>query len=426
MCRRKAGEFALKKWIVVALFWGVQVVTDIIRVSLAVAAPVLMELYNISPSTMGYVLSGWNWAYTPSLLLVGPIVDRVGPWMALTIGAGSWSLATLALPIATTATSLFVMRFLFGAAHSVRFPCQSSAIARWFEPDQRATAVGLCFSGGQTGLAIGAIIAAFLLSRWGWQGVYYWIGGGSLLFTLVWLALYPDKKVGRQTAIKQGETDKEAVKIPWLLLLRHRSIWGMVLGQMGYLYCYFFFVTWLPSYLVLERGMTILETGIVASLPFWMGMLGTLAGGAMADYLIRRQGFSRTASRKTMIGVGLTLAMVLMVAAAFTTQTWLAVTLLVLCMGCIRLISASANSTPMDLAPPMAVASFTSIQNFMGTMSGLLVAIISGYIKEATGSFFLALLVAGGMALVGAVSYVILVERFETLSIEPASGRSDQ
>ena len=146
----------------------------------------------------------------------------------------------------------------------------------------------------------------------------------------------------------------------------------------------------------------------------------------MADYLIRHQGFSRTASRKTMIGVGLTLAMVLMVAAAFATQTWLAVTLLVLCMGCIRLISASANSTPMDLAPPMAVASFTSIQNFMGTMSGLLVAIISGYIKEATGSFFLALLVAGGMALVGAVSYVLLVERFETLSFDPASGRSDQ
>ena len=418
----KSREGPKTKWIVVALFWGVQVVTDVIRVSLAVVAPVLMELYDISPSAMGYVLSGWNWAYTPSLLLVGPMVDRVGPWIALTIGAGSWSVATLALPLATTATSLFVMRFLFGAGHSVRFPAQSAAIARWFEPNQRATAVGLCFSGGQIGLAVGAILAALLLGRWGWQGVYYWIGGGSLLFTLVWLALYPDQKVGRQTAIKQGETQSETVRIPWLWLLRHRSVWGMVLGQMGYLYCYFFFVTWLPSYLILERGMSILETGIVASLPFWMGMIATLAGGATADYLIRRRGFSRTASRKTMIGVGLTLAMILMVGAAFAPQTWLAVTLLVLCMGCIRLISASANSTPMDLAPPRAVASFTSIQNFMGTMSGLLVAILSGYIKEATGSFFWALLIAGGMAMAGAISYVLVVDRFETIPIEPASG----
>lgn len=415
----------MKKWIVVALFWWVQLVTDVIRVSLAIVAPVLMELYNISPSTMGYILSGWNWAYTPSLLVVGPLVDRIGPWMVLTIGAGSWSLATFALPIATTATSLFVMRFLFGMAHGVRFPCQSSAIARWFEPNQRATAVGICFSGGQTGFAIGAIITAFLLTLWGWQGVYFCIGGASLLFTLAWWILYPDKKVGRQTAIKQGETDKKAVKIPWLLLLQHRSIWGMVLGQMGYLYCYLFFVTWLPSYLILERGMSILETGIVASLPFWIGVLGTLTGGVLGDYLIRH-GFSTTASRKTIIGVGLTFAMILMVGAAFATQTWLAVTLLILCMGCIRLISASANATPMDLAPPMAVASFTSIQNFMGTMSGLLVAIISGYIREATGSFFFALLVAGGMAMVGAISYVVLVKRFETISIEPASAHSDQ
>ncbi len=416
----------MKKWTVVALFWGVQLVTDVIRLSLAVVAPVLMELYDISPSAMGYVLSGWNWAYTPSLLVVGPIIDRVGPWIALSIGAGSWSLATLALPLATTATSLFVMRFLFGVAHSVRFPAQSSAIARWFEPNQRATAVGLCFSGGQIGFAIGALTVAFILDRWDWQGVYYWIGGGSLLFTLIWFALYPDKKVGRQTAIKQGEAENEAVKIPWLSLLRHRSVWGMVLGQMGYLYCYFFFITWLPSYLILERGMTILETGIVASLPFWVGMLATLGGGFAADHLIGRRGFSRTASRKTMIGVGLTLAMILMVSAAFAPQTWLAVTLLVSCMGCIRLISASANSTPMDLAPPRAVASFTGIQNFIGTLSGLLVAILSGYIREATGSFFWALVLAGTMALVGALCYVLLVERYETIEIEPANALSNQ
>ncbi len=415
----------MKKWRVVALFWGVQVVTDIIRVSLSVVAPVLMELYDISPSAMGWVLSGWNWAYTPSLLVVGPIVDRFGPWMVLSVSSGLWGLATLALPIAATATSLFAIRFLFGAAHSARFPSQSSAIARWFEPNQRATAVGLCFSGGQTGLAIGAVLTALLLARFGWHGVYYWIGGGSLLFTLVWIALYPDKKVGRQTAMKRGETETAVVKIPWLLLLRHRSVWGMVFGQMGYLYCYFFFVTWLPSYLIMERGMTILETGIVASLPFWMGMVATVTGGAVGDALIRR-GLSRTVSRKIMIGTGLTLAMILMISAAFAPQTWLAVTLLVLCMGCIRMISASANSTPMDLAPPMAVASFTSMQNFMGTMSGLLVAIVSGYIREVTGSFVPALILAGAMAMVGAIFYVFVVERFETIQIEPATGHSGE
>ncbi len=66
----------MKKWRVVGLFWGVQVITDMIRVSLAVVAPALMTVYGISPGTMGIVLSGWQWTYVGVLPLAGPIVDR--------------------------------------------------------------------------------------------------------------------------------------------------------------------------------------------------------------------------------------------------------------------------------------------------------------------------------------------------------------
>ena len=142
----------------------------------------------------------------------------------------------------------------------------------------------------------------------------------------------PRQKGGRQTAIKRGETETAVVKIPWLLLLRHRSVWGMVFGQMGYLYCYFFFVTWLPSYLIMERGMTILETGIVASLPFWMGMVATVTGGAVGDALIRR-GFSRTASRKTHDRHGTDASHDPHDQCGLCPQTWLAVTLLVCVWG---------------------------------------------------------------------------------------------
>ncbi len=410
----------MNKWTVVGLFWFVQVFTDIIRVSLAVVAPTLMRQYEITHQVMGYILSGWNWTYVGFLPFAGPIVDRLGPWIVLGVGSTIWGLATLALPLAAGVVSLFLLRALFGFGHCVRFPSQASAIARWFHPNQRATALGLCFSGGQVGLATGTMIAAFVLDRLGWQWVFYFMGSASLVFTLVWLVLYPEKKIGRQAAVQvDEEKGSEVPRIRWASLFTHRSVWGIVFGQMGYLYAYFFFITWLPSYLILEREMTVLETGIVASLPFWMGLVGTLTGGWVGDYLIRR-GFSRTASRKTMIGVGLTLVTITMVAAAFATQTWLAVTLLTLCMGSMRLITASANSAPLDLAPPTVVASLTSIQNTIGTVSSMLVAIITGYIVGTTGSFVLALLVAGAMALGGALSYVFLVKSFEPLPIESA------
>ncbi len=97
----------MKKWLVVGLVGGMAFVTDLIRIAMAIVAPTLMELYDISPQTMGLILSGWNWAYTGSLLFIGPIIDRFGPWLVVGMGAGFWGMATLALPLVSTAPMFF-------------------------------------------------------------------------------------------------------------------------------------------------------------------------------------------------------------------------------------------------------------------------------------------------------------------------------
>lgn len=407
-----------REWTIIGLLWGTQTVAHIIRVSLGVAAPTLMKLYHIAPGTMGYVLSGWNWAYTACMLMVGPIVDQFGSFVVMGIGSGIWGLATLALPLfASAAVSLFLMRALFGFGHSMMIPAQAATISHWFGPERRATALGFCFSGGMVGLAIGSTVAAFILQQLGWKAIFYCIGGLSLLLTLLWFVLYPEKKIGHQESLGHAGGKGEGARVPMLSLLRHRSTWGIAFGQMGYLYAYFFFITWLPGYLILERKMGVLKTGIVGSLPFWMGMIGTIGGGMLGDHLMRR-GFSRTVARKGVIGTGLTLAMITVVAAAFTESTWMAVALLTLCMGCMRTTTGSANCLPVDLAPPGAVGSLTSIQNFAGNVGGLLAPIVTGYIVEASGSFVWALVAAGGMVLFGAISYVFIVGPVEPLKIE--------
>jgi MFS family permease len=302
----------------------------------------------------------------------------------------------------------------------MRIPAQASAVSRWFGPEKRSTALGICFSGGQVGLATGAIAASFLLSRFGWHSVFYSIGGASLLLTLLWFTLFPEKKVGHASVMKPGNTDSGLARVSLLTLLRYRATWGIAFGQMGYLYAYYVFVNWLPGYLVIERKMSILRTGLVASLPFWAGMVGTIGGGWLGDVLIRH-GFSVTASRKTIIGVGMSLSAITVISAAFTPQTWLAVTLLTLCMGSLRATTGAANSLPIDLAPTRAVAALTSIQNFTGNISGLLAPIVTGYLLQATGSFVIALVVAGGMVFFGAASYLLIVGRVEPLDI---AGRS--
>ena len=408
------GEDRVNRIMTVSLLFGAQLCSYMIRYTLSIVAPTLMTLYHLSPQTMGYILSGWNWSYTAGLLFVGPAVDRFGPWIVMGSGSVVWGVSTIALPVATTATSLFLLRMIFGFGHSMLIPAGASAISRRFNVKERTRAVAIAFTGNQVGLAAGATVAAFLLAHLGWQAVFYGVGGASLLFTLAWFAFYPDQRIGRLAAPSGGIR-----RISWLSLLRYRSTWGIAFGQMGYLYAYFFFVSWLPGYLVLERKMTLLESGIAAALPFWVGMLGTRGGGWLGDHLIQR-GVTTTVSRKSIIGAGLMTATVLVVVAAYTAQSWLAVALLTLCVASLRLTTGSVNSLPIDLAPPAAVASLTSIQNVFGSIGGLLAPIVTGRIVTLTGSFVTSLLVAGGMALFGAISYLFIMGDIRKDSITPA------
>jgi ACS family glucarate transporter-like MFS transporter len=392
-----------------------------IRISLGIAAPTLMKEFDISPSTMGYVLSGWNWAYTALQLFVGPLVDQFGAWMVLGVGAGVWSLSTIALPLAASAFGLFMFRALFGIGHSMLIPAQGSSISRWFQSEQRSTALGFAFSGSQVGSFVGAAICAFILSRFGWQSIFYWIGGANLVFALIWILFHPEKKIGPQVKLDHQAKTEETQRVSVISLLRYRSAWGLAFGQMGYLYAYHVFLSWLPSYLIMERNMSVALTGIFAGLPFLMGIFGTIGGGWLGDALIRR-GFGHTTSRKMVVGVGMMAATIMVVSAAYATQTWLAITLLTFCMGALRATTGSANAMPIDLAPSASVASLVSIQNFGGNLGGLAAPIVTGYILAATGSFTGALVTAGAVMSFGAFSYVFIVGRLPEEDVGGASG----
>jgi len=396
----------------VALVWGSHFIPFIIRISLGVAVPILIPLYNISPEAMGFVLSGYSWSYLAGLPLIGILVDRFGPLLVMGIGSIVWGLATLALPLATTAVGFFLWRALFGVGHCMMIPAGAVSIRDWVGSHQRALAVGLIFSGGTIGLAVGSPSAAFLLQNLGWETPFYVGGALSLLFTLLWFTLYPkEAPPGRSPSAEEEDEPKgEEIRVPWLSLLRHRTTWGMAFSQMGYLYVYFFFITWIPAYLVMEKEMEIPEAGLVASLPFLMGIAGTIGGGWVADFLIRR-GVSKNRARKGMIVCGLLGSTIFVISAAFTTQTWLAVTFLTLCMGSLRMTTASSNSLSIDLAPKNALASLASIQSIGGNMGGLMAPILTGYILGATGSFVGALVFAGGIATFSACSMLFLVGR---------------
>jgi cyanate permease len=188
----------------------------------------------------------------------------------------------------------------------------------------------------------------------------------------------------------------------------------LVLGFFGVVYMSWLYLAWLPGYLEMQRHMSIPKTGIVAAIPFAFGVIGSIGGGWIADWLMRR-GFSPINSRKIPVIIGL-LGMVLFTVIAAETPSDTAA---VASISAALMFGASASGMSWALAsvaaPANCTASLGAIQNFGGYLGGALAPTVTGFIVQATGSFVPALLASAAIGLVSALAYLVVI-RSEPIS----------
>ncbi len=289
-------------------------------------------------------------------------------------------------------------------------PSGSRVIRETFEQKRRALAVGFFFAGNRIGLTLGIPLSSVLLVHLGWPWVFYVTGALGVVWLVWWSRVYrPPPDPPREAAVSQQAEER----IRWITLLKYPTTWGVMLGQAGYLYIYFVFANWLPSYLVLQRGMSVLRTGWVGMLPFLVGTFCVVLGGWAGDRLISA-GYRVTLVRKAFAVSGLFGATLFTVGGAYAPSDVLAVVLLTLAVASASFATAAVNSMPLDVAPPHIVSSLVSLQNFGGNVGGSFAPLITGILVTATGDFTVPLLVAAGVALVfGCGSYGFIVRNLD-------------
>jgi MFS family permease len=395
---------AAYRWNILLLLAASQAIAYIDRVNLAVIGPQLIKVYHYTPGEVGFLLSTFNWAFTLSLLLAGPFTDWARPRLSYPLGVGFWSLATALCGTTTRFTPLAGFLACLGIGESLMIPSGARVIRETFDKKHRAGAVGTFFAGNKIGLALGIPFASVVLVRWGWAWVFYTTGALGLIWVLCWIRTYRPPAPNEDGPPHEGES-----KIRWATLLRYRTTWGVMLGQAGYLYIYYVFASWLPGYLVLQRGMSVLKTGFIGMLPFVLGTACTVLAGWAGDRLIAR-GARMTLVRKGFAVGGLFGATLFTVAGAFSADTALAVTCLTLSVASFSFATAAVNSMPIDVAPAPVVSSLVSLQNFGGNVGGSFAPLVTGLLISESGNFAVPLLVAAGVALVfGCGSYGLVV-----------------
>jgi MFS family permease len=395
------------------------------RVNLSVSQAALQSAFGISPVTFGYLLSAYSWTYAAFQLPSGIILDRFGVKLIGRFGTLLWSVASFAAAISTGLAGFFGARLLLGVGEAPTFPANAKAIGYWFPAQERSLATAIFDSAAKLASALGVPAMGLVLLYFGWRWSFAATGLISLLYFILFYCFYRNPSedqslsVAERDFILQGGAQPEdrgraAKGAPLKYLLRQRKVWGLVLGFASYNYTFYLLLTWLPSYLSSAHHIDLLHSVLYTSVPWLFATFTDIVmGGWLVDKLIQH-GRDPSFVRQAILVGGTTLGLG-MLGAAYAHSIVMALLWISLAIGGLSAASPVGWSIPSLIAPRESVGTLGGILNFGNQLSAIAAPIATGYVVQATHSFFLAFGAAAAFLLVGVVAYIFLLGRIETI-----------
>jgi ACS family glucarate transporter-like MFS transporter len=408
---------AQARWWVIFLLLTGTFINAIDRASLSTAAPNIMADLRLDPAMMGIALSAFFWSYIILNIPAGGLADRFGAKRTLGWAAALWSLASAFTGVASRALHVVLARLGVGAGEAASFPVNARIVTNRFPPEQRGIAVGFYTAGLRLGFALTPVLMAALISTSSWRFAFYLTGLGSLLWVILWYFTYHETQTEPKAA-------RAVSGIPWKQLLANRTALGLVLCKFFQDYLFYLFVTWLPAYLIMDRGFTLMKMGWCASLPWIAGAFAQPLMGWLSDKLIRR-GVSVTVSRKTTIITMQLLAAGVVITGSDAPDAMTAVWLLTLAVACESASTSILWAACTDVAPPAAAGSFAGVMNTAGALAGILAPVVTGFFVQVTGSFEQALLIGSCMVVLAAFSIWFIVGELKPIPLRQKLATND-
>lgn len=397
------------------------------RTILSVAMPSIAAEYQLTGTQQGALLSAFSWAYVLCQVPGGWLLDRYGAKITYGWALLSWSLATVAIALSRGFWAFFGLRIALGVAEAPSFPANNKLVTSWFPSNERARATAVYNSGNFIGLALFLPVLAWLVADFGWQSVFVITGAAGVLLSAAWFRFAKNRpaehpKVNEAeleliTADTAPPQEHKATRADLRYLLSKRRLWGMYLAQFCTNGVMWFFLTWFPTYLVQEKGMSFVRAGFLASLPYLAALVGVLFSGTLSDQLLKR-GVSRTWARKAPMMIGFA-GSSLIILGNFTTEPGWVIAVMSIAFFA-QGMSAIGWTLASEVAPTRMMGLSGGVFGFFTNLGGAIVPIVIGIILDATGSFNGALIFVGGLAVLGLFAYAVLIDKVERLVPPPA------
>jgi ACS family D-galactonate transporter-like MFS transporter len=369
------------------------------RGSLSTAAPLLKSDMGLSPAQLGILFSAFFWSYALLQVFSGWLVDRYNVIWVMAIGFFIWSVAIAATGVVTTFAVLLILRLLLGLGESVAYPCYSKIIATNFSEAHRGLANSIIDASSKFGPALGTFFGGVLMARYGWRPVFIVLGVSSLLWLPAWFRWIPHE---------QGQLKRSSGKGPGFMeILSKKSAWASFIGHFCGNYFWYFLLTWLPFYLVKERGFSMEKMAAIGAIAYCITALATTTTGWLADRAIR-SGSTPSRVRKICTVTGLTFATVILLVVIIPGSVVSMAFLMAACLS-YGVFASSHWAIAQTLAGPGAVGKWSGLQNCFANMAGVAAPAITGFVVDKSGHFFWAFAASAAVVLFGAFVYAFLL-----------------
>ncbi len=385
------------RWGIALLLSAAIAISYFDRQTLGVVVKAIQQNIPISDEQYSWLTSAFLITYALMYAGGGKLLDVLGTRRGFVLIMVWWSLACASHGLASSFSMLVGSRLLLGMGEGGGFPAATKAVAEWFPPRERSTAMGIINAGTAIGGVAAPPLIALVLSLASWPWVFYLSGAVGLLWTLWWLWDYYQPEQHPRLSQSEREQIREVLEqrsagasagggecaIPWVALLGYVEVWGLVFAKFLTDAAWYFYMLWLPKYLYDVRHFDTKSVGYYAWIPFAAAGIGCLVGGSFSSWLIRR-GYSINAARK--IALGASAAVMPLILFVTSSPVQLAIVLFSIAFFGQQSWSTLVMTLPADLFPLRAVGSVAGLVGFGGAMGGVVFGLIVGQmLKHGTG-----------------------------------------
>jgi len=399
---------------VVAFAVALAGVTYLDRVCISVLAPSIRADLHLTLGQMSIVFSAFTAAYAIFEMPTAWWADRIGSRHVLTRIVVWWSAFTMITGAMFSYWSMLAARFLFGVGEAGAWPNAARVFSRWIPVRERGRVQGVFFAGAHLAGGLTPAVVAWMATFLPWRSVFVLLGFVGLAWAALWYRWFRDEPRDHPSvSLAEAEMIEKTRGLPpshapggsWKEVFRIPSMIPLCLQYVANSYGSYFFMTWLPTYLIEARGMSTVELAIFSGLPLTLSAIADVTGGVVTDALSRRFGV-----RIGACGVGVVayiLAAAAMLGGTLAANPRTAGTLIAIGGACSMFTLAPSWSTAIGLGGRN-TALLSSVMNTSGQVGAFFSPMVLAFLVNKYGDWSLPLHVVSGLYLIAAISWLFI------------------